>query len=79
MTAEAEARRAIDLAPDNARYHDTLAGCPLGKRLGWMTPRLAARRAIELAPDNAGLPRLRWPAFSDRPVGWSTPRQRPAA
>ncbi len=48
--AEAEARRAIELAPDTANHHGILA------RVLWQAGRLGdaeaeARRATELAPD----------------------------
>ncbi len=50
--AEAEARQAIELAPDNAGYHAALAG------VLWQAGRRGdaeaeARQAIELTPDNA--------------------------
>ncbi|MGO8891494.1 MAG: tetratricopeptide repeat protein [Streptosporangiaceae bacterium] len=48
--AEAEARRAIELAPDNAGYHATLA--PVLWQAGRRDDAAAeARRATELAPD----------------------------
>ena len=50
--AEGEARRAVELAPDNADYHHTLARI-LGQTEQSEDAEGEARRAVELAPDNA--------------------------
>ena len=51
--AEAEARRAVELAPANAGYHDTLA--LIIAQAGRLDDAEAeARRAVELAPGDAG-------------------------
>ena len=46
--AEVAARKAVDLAPEDAHYHDTLA-----RLLGQAGRLEEAEAAVELAPDNA--------------------------
>ena len=74
--AEAEARRATELASDNAEYHATLAR--VLRQVGRLADAEAeARRAIELAPDNADYHDTLALVFGRR-VGWRMPRRRHA-
>lgn len=50
--AEAEERRALELEPDNAKYHQAL-GVTLYSMKRYEEAEAEERRAIELEPDNA--------------------------